>query len=148
LSREFSKAQKINRRGWPQGPWDNEPDFYEWTTTVGYLAYAARLDDGCWFGVVEAPYPTDSVMLMAFSHTIRDKSFGRLSSGLVAKSNQKGIGEFCYSMERYQSPIPREISWGEYKTLEDVKKHCEEAAQLIFTTHKEGTYVNYFQRKY
>jgi hypothetical protein len=145
MSREYSKAKQINRRGWPHGPWDNEPDFYEWTTAVGYSAYAARLDDGCWFGVIVAPFPTEGTMLLAFCHTIRDKSRGHFSSGMIAKSDQEGIGEWHYSMEHYQSPIPRDQSRGPYKTLEDVKQHCESAAQLIFKTHEEGSYVNYFK---
>jgi hypothetical protein len=146
MSKEYSKARKINRRGWPHGPWDSEPDFYEWTTSVGYPAYVGRLPDGCWFGVVEAPLPAEEgSMYLAFSHTIRDKSNGRLCAGLISKTDREGIGEFHYSMEHYQSPIPREHSWGPYKTLEYVRQHCEDAAHLIWQTYKEGTYINYFQ---
>lgn len=146
MSKEWTKERKINREGWPPGPWDNEPDFYEWITAAGYEAYAGRLQDGCWFGVVTAPHPTEGTMLLAFSHTIRDKSRGKLCAGLVSKTDQEGVGEFCYSMEHYQSPIPKKNGWGPYKTLEDIKQHCEDAAQLIRKTHEEGTYVNYFQR--
>jgi hypothetical protein len=147
MMREHARNGKVDRTGWPAGPWDNEPDFAEWTTATGYPAFIGRLPDGCWYGIVEAPYPIedDRSLLLAFLYTIRDKTRGKLSPGMVGKTDQEGIGEYTYSMEHYQSPIPKSSSRGPYKTLEDVKQHCEDAAEMIRKTHEEGTYVNYFQ---
>lgn len=144
MMREHARNEKVDRTGWPAGPWDNEPDFTEWTTAAGYPAFIGRLPDGCFYGIVEAPYP-EGMMLLAFSHTIRDKTRGKLSAGMIGKTGQEGIGEYTYSMEHYQSPIPKDSARGPYKTLEDVKQHCEDAAQMILKTYAEGTYVNYFQ---
>jgi hypothetical protein len=29
------KNEPVDRTGWPQGPWDTEPDFVEWVSSVG-----------------------------------------------------------------------------------------------------------------
>lgn len=32
----------IDRKGWPKGPWDNEPDRIEWRSAAGYPALIVR----------------------------------------------------------------------------------------------------------
>ena len=146
--KEFAKNRTINRQDWASGPWDNEPDYYEWTTAAGYEAYLFRLDTGTWVGNIIAPYPTEGTTLMAFSHTLRDKRWRQFDHriGLISKTETDGIGEFGLSMEHYSSPSnPTKESHGPYKTMEETKQICEDIAQDIFQTHKEGTYVNYFR---
>lgn len=147
MNRDYAK-EKADRTGWPAGPWDNEPDYYEWITKVGYSAFTMRLESGAWVGIVEAPYPTEGKMLLAFSHHMRDTYPNQHQAGCISKTDIEGLGQFCLSMEHYESPGPayggRTWNRGPYKTLNEVKQICEEVAQSIFTTHKEGTYKNYF----
>lgn len=154
MSKKWSKDQEVDRSNWSAGPWDNEPDFYEWTTSVGYEAYLCRLDSGAWAGKVIAPYPTEGTMLLAFSHTMRDKRRNQIEyqPGMIAPSddNVEGIGEYCLSMEHWESPGPayggRTWNRGPYKTLEETKQICEVVAGDIFETHSTQTYKNYFKR--
>jgi len=154
--KEYSKNKKVDRKDWPPGPWDSEPDFHEWTTVVGYEAYVGRLDSGALFGVVIAPYPTECTMGLAFSHTLRDMRYARwyhdrkdmFTPGCISKTDIEGVGEWTMSMEHYQSPgvsIYRTHTRGPYKTLQEVVEIVESMAKDIFDIHKEGTYVNYFR---
>ncbi len=151
MNRDWAKEKVFDRASWPSGPWDNEPDYYEWTTQAGYPAFTLRLESGAWVGIIEAPYPTEGKMLLAFSHTMRDKRFRQIDHqpGMISKTDVEGIGQYCLSMEHYESPGPayggRTWNRGPYKTLEEVKQICEDVAQDIFDTLKEGTYVNYFR---
>lgn len=149
MDREWAKDNQVDRSGWTAGPWDDEPDYYEWTTSVGYPAYLTRMDSGAWAGIVEAPHPTDGTMMLAFSHHMRDKYPNAHQAGMVSKTDDPNIGAYCYSMEHYASPGPayggRIWNRGPYKTMSDTIQLCEEAAQRLFDTHKEGTYVNYFK---
>lgn len=150
MRRGWAQEKEIDRTSWPRGPWDDEPDYYEWVTLAGYPAFAFRLESGAWAGIVEAPHPTDGMMLLAFSHTMRDNYPDQHQAGMISKTDVEGIGQFCLSMEHYASPGPayggRTWNRGPYKTLEEVKQICEDVAKSIFDTHKEGSYVNYFQR--
>lgn len=149
MNKEHYRNDVADRSSWGSGPWDNEPDFFEWDTQVGYPAWAARLDSGAWFVNVIAPYPTDGKMLLAFSHTIRDKYYARDwagQPGMIAKTEQEGIGEHCISMEHWCHPGPnKDKKRGPYKTLEEVKEYAEKAALYIFDTLQDGSYVDYFK---
>lgn len=35
-------AYKVERKGWPAGPWDNEPDYEQWTTRSGLPGLIVR----------------------------------------------------------------------------------------------------------
>ncbi len=146
---ELYKNKKADRSLWPAGPWDNEPDFDEWFTSVGYKAWAGRLDTGAWFLVLEAPCPTDGVLIKAFCACLRHKSNKfEHQFGMISRTDREDIGGYTFSMEHWECPGPARRDWfrGPYKTLEDVKKVCEEVSQHIFDVQKDGEYVNYFQR--
>lgn len=149
MTKEYHRNDVADRSSWPSGPWDSEPDFYEWTTAVGYEAYMFRLDSGAWAASITAPHP-QGIMLLAFSHHMRDNYPKDHQAGMISKTDIEGIGEFCLSMEHYASPGPsyggRTWNRGPYKTLSEVIQICEDVALHIFETHKEGSYVNYFQR--
>jgi hypothetical protein len=152
MSKEFHRNRQLDRSAWASGPWDNEPDFYEWTTGVGYEAHAYRLDSGAWAAGIIAPYPTgEGAETMGFHHTLRDKRWHEMDHSIcmVSKTDREDVGEYCLSMEHWASPGPayggRDWNRGPYKTLDELKQICEEVAQDIFNTHKEGTYVNYFR---
>lgn len=153
MDREYNKNRKIDRSSWGAGPWDKEPDFVEWITQVGYPAWAARLDSGAWFLIIEAPLPpTDTSLALTFYHTLHRKRRNELDHqcGVVGHtSGQEGIGDFTLSMELWVSPCHTDRAWhrGPYKTLEELKQICEDVASDIYETHKEGTYVNYFKGK-
>lgn len=153
MNREWGKHQKIDRKSWAPGPWDSEPDFYEWTTQVGYPAWAARLQSGSWFLVIEAPYPhkEDGAFRMGFHHCIRDKSEGRieLEPGSCFSTDKEDILGFVSSLEHWESPGPSDRTWwrGPYKTLEDVKKIGEKLASNILEVHQEEKYKRYFEIK-
>lgn len=148
MSRGYHKDDVADRSGWAPGPWDGEPDFYEWTTAVGYEAYTYRLDSGAWAVSIIAPYPTEGRDLLAFSHTMRDQR-PEHRAGMISKTDVEGIGEHHVSMEHWASPGPayggRTWNRGPYKTLEETKQIAESVAKHIFDTHKEGTYVDYFE---
>jgi len=153
MSKEYHRDDVADRSGWAPGPWDGEPDFYEWTTAVGYEAYMFRLDSGAWAAAIIAPYPQGKGQeVMGFHHTLREKRWNQLDHlpGMCSKSDIEGYSEYCLSMEHWASPGPayggRTWNRGPYKTLVELKQICEEVGQDIFNTHKEGTYVNYFQR--
>ena len=152
MSKEFSRTRKIERKSWGPGPWDEEPDFYEWTTGAGYEAYAHRLDSGTWVGVIIAPLPpqTHASDSLAFYHTLREKRMRQFDHriGLTSYSDIPGYGEYCLSMEHFQSPGPSSQEWnkGPYKSLKDIIQICENVAQDIFETLQSGDYVNYFLR--
>ena len=150
MSKDWAKQQVIDRSGWPAGPWDNEPDFHEWTTEAGYPAYAGRLESGAWYGAIIAPYPTEGIMSLAFAHTLREKRMRHMeyTVGMVSKTDVEGIGEHCLSMEHWASPGPAygDRTWnrGPYKTLQELIKICETVASDILDLHTTETYKNYF----
>lgn len=152
MNREWAKEKAIDRSGWAPGPWDTEPDYYEWDTKVGYPAFMIRLESGAWCGIIEAPYPTEGIMSLAFSHTLRDKRWNQMthSVGMVSKTDVEGVGQHCISMEHWESPGPayggRTWNRGPYKTLEEVKQICEDVAGDIFDLHATGSYKDYFER--
>jgi hypothetical protein len=45
-------SHKVDRTGWPSGPWDAEPDRVEWPTAVGYTGLIVRNDLGNLCGYV------------------------------------------------------------------------------------------------
>lgn len=152
MSKEYHRNDKADRSNWPSGPWDDEPDFYEWTTAVGYEAYMFRLESGAWAAAITAPYPTaKGPGTMGFHHTLRDKRINQMDHSvcMVSKTDIEGIGDFCISMEHWESPGPayggRTWNRGPYKTIKELKQICENVAQDIFEVHQEGTYVNYFE---
>lgn len=46
---------KVDRTGWPSGPWDNEPDRIEWKTEAGLVGLMVRPRHGAWCGYVALP---------------------------------------------------------------------------------------------
>lgn len=149
MDRKYTRERVIDRTDWKSGPWDNEPDYLEWTTDVGYPAYMFRLDSGSWVCVVEAPSPSDGKMILAFSHTLRDKRWNKEygQPGSSSYTDVEGIVGYNCSMEHWECPGHSEYHKtfrGPYKTLEETKQICEDVAKDIFDIHKEGTYVNYF----
>jgi hypothetical protein len=148
LNREDFKDKSLDRSSWKPGPWDNEPDFIEWTTRAGYPAWGGRLPSGAWFGIIEAPYPKEYGQ--QFHHTMRDKYEGKITfgPGMVMKTEKEDISAYVLSMEHWESPGPayggRDWNRGPYKTLDDMKEICEIVANTILETHQEGQYVHYF----
>jgi hypothetical protein len=59
---------------------------------------------------------------------------------LVSKTEVKEIGDFCLSMEHWESPGPayggRDWNRCPYKTIEEVKQIVEDIAQDIFDLNK------------
>lgn len=156
MSKKWAQEQEIDRSDWPDGPWNDEVDYHEWTTRVGYEAYAARLETGAWYVALIAPYPKDGMKGLALSHSLRDKRYARCykdrqdtyEPGMISKSDIEGFGEWIMSMEHYDAPLPsrwHDWSKGPYKTLPEVIEICESMAQDIFDIIKEGTYVDYFK---
>jgi hypothetical protein len=152
MNRKWAQEKEVDRTGWEPGPWDDEPDYYEWTTSVGYPAFMMRIDSGAWAGIVEAPHPTDGMMLLAFSHHMRDTYRSQHQAGMISKTDIEGMGQFCFSMEHYASPGPayggRTWNRGPYKTMNETIKICEEEAQHIYDTNKDKAYVDYFTRRW
>jgi hypothetical protein len=48
-------ANKVDRTGWPKGPWDDEPDRVDWKTRGCFPAIALRHFRGHWCGYVGVP---------------------------------------------------------------------------------------------
>lgn len=46
---------KVDRTGWPEGPWDREPDRIEWKTQAGLVGLMVRPRHGGWCGYVAVP---------------------------------------------------------------------------------------------
>jgi hypothetical protein len=151
MSRKWAKEEPTDRKDWPAGPWDSEPDFDEWTTSVGYQAYAGRLDSGAWYVAIIAPLcPEKGRGTQYFHHALRDKRWDQMDHqiGMVSYSDVEGYGEYIVSMEHYASPGPayggRTWIRGPYKTLEEVKQISEDVAKDIFDTLKDKEYIHYF----
>lgn len=49
------KAHKIDRTGWPKGPWDDEPDKVNWVTKAWYAGMIVRNHGGALCGYVGVP---------------------------------------------------------------------------------------------
>jgi hypothetical protein len=49
------ESPKVDRIGWPKGPWDDEPDRVDWKTVAGFPAIALRHSSGHWCGYVGLP---------------------------------------------------------------------------------------------
>jgi hypothetical protein len=47
-----STEYKMDRSGWPSGPWDNEPDRLQWKTRAGLPGLIVRGSGGAWCGYV------------------------------------------------------------------------------------------------
>jgi hypothetical protein len=136
VSYEYHKDDKADRSSWVSGPWDSEPDFYQWITSVGYQAWTYRLKSGVWAVSIIAPHPVGSTSLLKFCHSMRDKRHNQMDHqlALISKTDREDIGEFHVSMEHWESPGPSGRIWyrGPYKTLEEVKQIAEDVAQDIF----------------
>jgi hypothetical protein len=149
MEREDFRDKVLDRSSWKSGPWDNEPDYCEWTTSLGDPVWAARLDSGAWFYVLETPYPSDieGSAVLAFHHCMRDKTNHEieLSPGMGWKVRE-GIHAHCGSMEHWEAPGPSERAWwrGPYKTLEDVKQIAETLSNIASEVLKEEEYKTYF----
>ncbi len=50
----MEREHKIDRRTWPAGPWDGEPDRVEWRH-LGLPCLAVRASSGAWCGYVGLP---------------------------------------------------------------------------------------------
>lgn len=48
-------AYKVERDGWPAGPWDDEGDREEWKTRAGFPGLIVRNRMGSWCGYVAVP---------------------------------------------------------------------------------------------
>ncbi len=151
MDKEFAKSRgsEIDRSTWKPGPWDEEPNYCEWTTKADYPAWAGRLPSGAWYLIIEAPLPTGGTKMLAFLHTMKDESPQEhdATPGHCTPTDREGISQFCFSMEHWECPGPSERTWwrGPYKTLADVKERSEVLSDRIAKIHKEGTYVNYFE---
>jgi hypothetical protein len=136
MSREYQR-EKMDRSAWAPGPWDNEPDFYEWTTRAGYEAYAYRLHSGAWATAIVAPHPL-GIELMKFMHTLRDEFENHLLGNIMA-TDVPTIGEFGISFEHWASPGTDRYrtSWrGPYKILKEVVAVTETSARDISELNK------------
>ena len=135
-------SSKIDRSSWSPGPWDNEPDSCEWITVAGYKAKMYRLKSGAWAASIMAPHPADTTSLLTLCHAMSDKRKNQMTHQLamISKTDVKKIGEFCLSMEHWDSPGPvyvgRDWNRGPYKTLEEVKQIVEDVAKDIFDLNK------------
>lgn len=149
MDQEFAKSKKIDRSLWKSGSWDNEPDYCEWITAQGHSTWAARLPSGAWYLVMEVPFPTESIMRLAFLHTMRDLYYKEISAtpGMTAPTDKEDISQFIFSMEHWESPGSSERTWwrGPYKTLEAIKERSEILSDRISKIHKEDKYKNYFE---
>jgi hypothetical protein len=43
VSKQAGKPLTVDRRGWKKGPWDSEPDRFDWTTAAGLPAFGLRI---------------------------------------------------------------------------------------------------------
>ena len=129
--KDYAKTKVIDRTNWEPGPWDYEPDYYEWITEAGYEAYIGRLDFGSFYCVVIAPHPSGYDFSKFMKYLMHEMS-NHIS--LVSKTDIENVSEFCMSFEHYKRPDPREqkFSRGGYPLLEVVKKFGENAASGIW----------------
>lgn len=60
-----NEEYKVDRTGWPSGPWDDEPDKLQWRTAAGLPALIVRNDMGALCGYVGLPagHPARSTAL-------------------------------------------------------------------------------------
>lgn len=142
--RIFDKDHTVDRSTWKSGPWDNEPDYHEWTTRAGYPAYIGRLDSGAWAGSVIAPGPPGEKgwEKMKFYHKLEyigwDKN-AEFSTGHSSYTDVEGILEYCGSAEHWESPGPSKRIWwrGPYKTMDEFKERCENLASALLKLHND-----------
>lgn len=136
----FSKEDAADRSAWKSGPWDSEPDYYEWTTRAGYPAYIGRLDSGAWAGAVTAPEAPGekSYEKMKFHRRLQHMSHTReFNTGMSSYTDVDGIIEYCSSGEHWEAPGPSNRTFwrGPYKTMEEFKERLENLADAILELH-------------
>lgn len=153
--KKYAQEKKIDRKSWGPGPWDNEPDFYEWTTQVGYEAYLCRLDSGTWVGTFITPnLQGEHIETAGFHAMLRDKRHGNedypFTPGVSSYVDypKKDFVEHHISMEHWEAPGPSNREWhrGPYKTFEDIIRITESMAKDYFDILQEGKYKDYFKR--
>lgn len=54
MTEEQALNHKVDRTGWPKGPWDEEPDRIEWRH-LGFACLMVRSDVGVWCGYLGVP---------------------------------------------------------------------------------------------
>lgn len=145
MTKEWARGRVIDRSQWKSGPWDNEPDFYEWITESGYEAYCGRLPTGTWYGYVIAPHP-DGIEFSKYMHYLHWDLKHQV--GMVVKTDIKNVGEFGVSFEHNEAPGPtnRTFYRGPYRTLDDMKKDLEALAKDILLLNNDSSiYQNVFE---
>lgn len=136
----FDKDHTVDRSTWKPGPWDNEPDYYEWTTAAGYPAYIGRLNSGAWAGSVSAPAPIGDLYLQQkFYNKLSVNNFDKFTVGHTSYNEVPGILDYCTSGEHWEAPGTSSRSFwrGPYKTLEEFKERCENLAEAIMALHND-----------
>lgn len=141
--RLFKEDHSVDRSSWKSGPWDSEPDYYEWITAVGYKAYMGRLSSGCWAGIVIAPDApgNKSWEKLKFYNALYHMSVvsGEFSTGHSSLSDTPGMIEYCSSASAWECPGESKMTWfrGPYKTIEEFKQRMENLATAIFKLHND-----------
>lgn len=139
----YHKNKKIDRAKWQKGPWDKEPDFYEWITEVGYSAFMSRLcvvnsdSIGVWTCQVEAPHPSDSLKHYMFNLSLQRDY--HIQWGMSLKTDIENVAEYCLSMEHYKGPMSSSEKQyrGEYKTFEETKEAGEKMAAALYDLNRK-----------
>ena len=112
---------KVDRKNWPAGEWDDEPDYLEWTSAAGIRCEAIRHALlGTWHGYVDTP-----------DHTPIDAIDCDVHGGLTY-SDQYCVGFNCSHDGDFRPELPQ--YGGVYRTLEFVIQECERLAEVIRCT--------------
>lgn len=148
MEKENYINEKSDRSSWKSGPWDNEPDYCEWTTSLGDFVWMGRLPSGAWFYVLEVPWPDiKGSEKLAFHHCMRDMVMDEIEFGPgMSWPVRDDLHALCGSMEHWEAPGPSERTFwrGPYKTLEDVKRIAEIISRVASEIRKEEKYKTYF----
>lgn len=140
-------THKIDRTGWPSGPWDNEPDRLDFIH-VGFSCMMLRTPDGHWCGYVGVPeeHPTFMKDLSSYDDTTQidlsvhgGVTYTSLCAGVICHVPAVGmpdkvwwIGFDCAHSEDW-SPGGYCLSFGHpsYKTMEYVKAEVISLAEQL-----------------
>ena len=109
---------KVDRKNWPAGEWDDEPDYHEWISKAGIPCRAVRNPlIGTWSGYVDTP---DHLPIDAFTTDVH---------GGLEYYDQYCVGFDCSHDGDFRPELPQ--YGGVYRTLEFVVEECERLAEVI-----------------
>lgn len=142
---EEKLLRNVDRKNWPEGPWDKEPDHLEWTTQVGLPAVLQRNSLGSLCGYVGVP-PSHPAYQTGYDDVTGYDDMGvSVHGGLTYSepeapySHQTGFWWFGFDAGHHGDISPSMLGLlgsssqdGSYRDVSYIKRECEDLARQLY----------------